>query len=219
MTTIFIIGSTGKIGSRLVRRFSEHEQTTLAYYKGVKKRTLNDLPNVTPVLGDITSTSTQELSDTMKGVDLVIFTAGAGGAGIDITNAVDGEGLERAVRASVMAGVKRFILISAFPEAGRTRNTTSRFENYLAVKKQAEYFLSQTQLDWLIVSPGRLNDEPGTGLISAGFALPYAEITRDDVANFVYELSIHNALNRHIIELTQGESPIDQAISGLIQVV
>jgi len=43
----------------------------------------------------------------------------------------------------------------------------------MRVKKAADVHLAHTDLDWLIVRPGTLTDEPGTGLVSAGLALEY----------------------------------------------
>jgi hypothetical protein len=41
-----------------------------------------------------------------------------------MTNAVDGEGLVLSTAAAALAGVRRFILVSAFPEAARGKQVS-----------------------------------------------------------------------------------------------
>src|SRR3546814_18364883 len=78
----------------------------------------------------------------MAGSDVVVFSAGAGGkGGLEMTNAIDGRGLELAVAAAQKAGVQRFLLVSAFPEASRGKKVSETFENYMTVKKQADVHL------------------------------------------------------------------------------
>ena len=55
----------------------------------------------------------------------------------------------------------------------------------MRVKKTADVYLARSDLDWLIVRPGRLTDEPGNGLVTAGFAIEYGDVSRDNVAAFI----------------------------------
>ena len=62
--------------------------------------------------------------------------------GID---AIDGDGVVKSIVAARGAGVKRFILVSVFPEAGRQEGWGESFEHYIAVKKRADVELSRTE--------------------------------------------------------------------------
>ena len=107
------------------------------------------------------------------------------------------------------------MLVSVFPEAFRERDTTDGFEHYMKIKKAADVHLTGTDLDWLIVRPGTLLDDPGTGRVDAGLALEYGAVPRDDVAAFI-EAALHeSALRRVIVELTSGETPIADAVAQL----
>jgi uncharacterized protein YbjT (DUF2867 family) len=88
-----------------------------------------------------------------------------------MTNAVDGEGLKKSVAAALSAGVSRFLLVSAFPESARGETTSESFENYMRVKKMADVELAQSELDWVILRPGALQDKTGTGYVRAGLAI------------------------------------------------
>ena len=215
MQRVFIVGSAGKVGLRLVKQLSVAGHIVKGLYRHDNQFELLNLSGAIPVKGCLAELSVEQLADKMTENDVVIFTAGAGGAGIELTNAIDGNGLELAVNAAKISGIKRFILVSVFPEAARNRNMSKGFENYISVKKRADAYLVSTDLDWLILRPGTLTDEKGSGKISADLAITYGSVTRDDVAATLVSLVNKPDMNHKIIELTQGEIPIDQALSKL----
>lgn len=83
------------------------------------------------------------------------------------------------------------------------------------VKKCADVYLASSDLDWVIVRPGTLVDRPGTGAVRAGLAIAYAEIPRDDVAAFFVAVVGQKGGSRRIIELTEGDMPVDKAVLDL----
>jgi len=215
LSTVFIVGAAGKVGRPLVKQLADKQHRVLALHRRAEQGTeLSDL-GATPVTGDLTATDVNTLAGQMRGSDAVVFTAGAGGAGIEVTNAIDGRGLELAVDAARQAGVRRFLLVSAFPEAGRNKGMGEGFENYMTVKKRADVYLAATDLDWVILRPGTLSDAPGTGRVTAGPAIAYGDIPRADVAATLVALVEHPQVRRTIIELTEGDRPADEAIAQL----
>ncbi|MGE0300889.1 MAG: NAD(P)H-binding protein, partial [Pseudonocardia sp.] len=168
------------------------------------------------VPGDLIADSAQDLAARFAGHEAVVFSAGAHGTGMDRTTAIDGEGLVKAAAAAAGAGVRRFVLVSAFPEAGRGRAERSAgFEHYMHIKKAADAHLVTTDLDWVIVRPGTLTNEPGTGRIAAGPALEYGTVPRDDVAAFLAAVLHEPAVSRTIVELTAGSTPVAEAVAAL----
>lgn len=217
MSKVFIVGGAGKVGRRLARQLASrgHEPRALHRHPG-QSAELRAL-GATPVVGNLLELDVEGLAGLMAGSDVVVFSAGAGGkGGPEMTNAIDGRGLELAVAAAARAGVRRFLLVSAFPEAGRGRPAGSpTFENYMAVKKLADVHLAETDLDWVILRPGTLRDDPGTGRVRTGLAIPYGEVARDDVAATLVELVEQPAVNRIIIELTRGDVPVGESVQRL----
>ncbi|MGW3981900.1 NAD(P)H-binding protein [Streptomyces mirabilis] len=67
----------------------------------------------------------------------------------------------------------------------------------------------------MIVRPGTLTNGPGTGRIRVGVAIPYGDVSRDDVAAVLTELVHQPQVNRIILELTEGEVPIREALDSL----
>lgn len=212
MSNVFIIGAAGKVGRHLVTQLADKQHGVHALHRRAEQgAALSDL-GATPVSGDLTAIDVETLAGKMAGCDVVVFTAGAGGAGIEVTNAIDGRGLALAVDAARQAGVRRFLLVSAFPEAGRNKDMGEGFENYMTVKKRADVYLAATDLDWVILRPGTLSDAPGTGRVTAGPAIAYGDVPRADVAATLVALVEQPGVARVIIELTEGETPVDEAV-------
>jgi len=60
-----------------------------------------------------------------------------------------------------------------------------------------------------------LKDAAGTGRVAAGPAIAYGDIPRADVAATLVALVEHPEVRRTIIELTEGDQPVDEAIAAL----
>lgn len=215
MSKVFIIGAAGKVGRRLVQQIARRGHEAIALHRNPEQGSELAALGATPVDGNLLELDSRQMAQLMSGSDVVVFTAGAGGAGMELTNAIDGRGLELAVAAAIQAGVRRFILVSAFPDALRGGPLSEGFENYIAVKKRADAYLVGTDLDWVIVRPGTLLDDAGTGKIKADVAIPYGEVSRDDVAATLAELIDQPKVSRIIIELTQGDTPVSEAVRRL----
>ena len=213
MARVLIIGATGKVGSRLARRLKRNGHEVVGTCRRADQAAALRLEGVEPVECDIVSVGVAEMTSLMSGIDAVVFTAGAAGAGRELTDAIDGEGVLKASAAARAAGVKRFVLVSAFPDAWRSKRMPESFEHYMFVKRQADVHLASTDLDWIILRPGTLLDTDATGAIRLGMAIPYGEVSRDDVASTIVALIEEPRLRRVILELTSGSTPVQQAMS------
>lgn len=213
---IFQIGAAGGVGRRLAGLLTQRGDTVTGMHRDPTQAEAVRATGATPLPGDLIADSIDDLAAKIRGHDAVVFSAGAHGTGMDKTTAIDGRGLVKAADAAARAGVSRFVLVSVFPEALRDGATSPGFEHYIKIKKAADGYLTRTDLDWVIVRPGTLLDEPGAGRVSAGLALDYGSVHRDDVAAFIDAVLHEPALNRMIVELTTGDTPIAQAVAGLV---
>ncbi|MFF2513721.1 NAD(P)H-binding protein [Streptomyces sp. NPDC058086] len=212
---VFQIGAAGGVGNRLARLLVARGDAVTGMHRNLAQTGTVRASGATPLTGDLVDDSVDELAAKIGGHDAVVFSAGAHGTGRDKTTAIDGKGLEKAAAAAVRAGVSRFVLVSVFPDALRAGEPDESFEDYMKVKKTADVHLTRTGLDWLIVRPGTLLDEPGTGRVTAGPAIEYGDVRRDDVAAFI-DAALHEpALSRVIVELTGGETPVTEAVARL----
>ncbi|MGW0758199.1 SDR family oxidoreductase [Streptomyces sp. NPDC002814] len=212
---VFQIGAAGGVGRRLAQLLTARGDQVTGMHRSPLQADTVRASGATPVTGDLIEDSVEELAAKLSGHEAVVFSAGAHGTGRDKTTLIDGEGLQKAADAAERAGVRRFVLVSVFPDALRDGERSEGFEHYIKVKKAADVYLTRTGLDWLIVRPGTLLETPGTGRVTAGPAVQYGDVHRDDVAAFLDGVLHEPALNRTIVELTSGDTPIGDAVAAL----
>ena len=85
----------------------------------------------------------------------------------------------------------------------------------MRVKRLADAALVASSLAWMILRPGTLTDDAGTGRVHADLAIPYGEIPREDVAATLVGIIEHPAITYQIIELTKGDRQIEAALQRL----
>jgi uncharacterized protein YbjT (DUF2867 family) len=212
---VFQIGASGNVGTRLSSILTNRGDEVSGMHRSPDQASGIAATGARPVLGDLIESTEDELAAMMTGHDAVVFSAGAHGTGREMTTLIDGEGLRKSAVAAATAGVQRFVLVSVFPESGRAGDLGDDFDHYMRVKKTADVVLANTDLDWVIVRPGRLTVEQGTGLVFAGLAQENGDVSRDNVAAFIAAALAEPALSRVIVELTDGPEPINEAVSRL----
>lgn len=218
--TPFIIGAAGGVGTRLATKLVEAGDGATGMFRNPDHRGRVEAAGAVPVIGDLIADDVDGLATKMAGHDAVVFTAGAHGTGREQTTLIDGKGVEKAAAAAVRAGVDRFVLVSAYPEAAADPNGISEtYAHYLRTKKAAEVFLTGTDLDWIVVRPGHLLDEPGDGRVAAGPALVEKDVARDDVAAFIVAALHTPELSRTIVELADGTTPVADAAQNVARSV
>jgi uncharacterized protein YbjT (DUF2867 family) len=212
MARVFVIGVTGATGSRVARELLARGDQVVGLHRRAEQALALERAGIEPKRGDLTSISVEQLATYMSAADAVIFTAGASEEGNRAADAVDGRGMVIATAAAAAAGARRFLHVSAFPDAWRDRRMPEEFEHYMKVKRQADVHLAATDLEWAIVRPGTLTNGAGTGLVRLGLAIPYDEVPRDDLAAVLAELVHLTHVVRVILELTRGDTPLKQAL-------
>ena len=215
MSKIFIIGATGGVGSRLGLLLVEAGHDVTGLHRKTEQAGSLEKAGITPRLGDIMTMTVEEFTEFTRGCDVVVFSAGAAGSGLDRTTAIDGEGVTKTIHAARANAIERVYLVSAFMDAGRDQPRKDGFEHYMRVKRQADNALAATELDWIILRPGTLVTEDGNGLVNAGLAIPYGSVARGSVARMLAALIDTPTIRREIIELTDGDIPIEDAVMRL----
>jgi uncharacterized protein YbjT (DUF2867 family) len=85
------------------------------------------------------------------------------------------------------------------------------------MKRKADNALVASGLDWVILRPGTLTSEDGDGLVNANLAIPYGKVARGSVAAMLGALIDTPAIRREIIELTDGDVPVRDAVMSLVR--
>ncbi len=164
---------------------------------------------------DLEEVSTSELGETIGGFDALVFAAGAGpGSGAARKETVDYGAAVKAVEAAEAAGVRRFVMVSAMG-TDHPPSDDSVFSVYLRAKARADAALMDSSLDWTVVRPGSLTDDPATGRVRLARHVDRGRIPRADVASVIAEaLRSDNTVGR-VFEVVGGDTPIDEAVRGL----
>ncbi|MFJ9102135.1 NAD(P)H-binding protein [Streptomyces sp. NPDC102405] len=214
---VFIIGITGGIGGLLAQKLRSRGDTVHGLVRRDDQRAELATRGVVAHVGDLSSMTVEQLAAAFGDVDVIVFSAGSNGGTKEVTTAIDGDGVVKAIEAAGRAGVERFALVSVLPESWRERDLGEEVEYYFAVKKRADIALSRSDLNWLILRPSLLLDGPGTGTVSLGPAEFHGEITRDDVAATLAELLHEPRIGRQILELNTGSTPIEEAVRANVR--
>ena len=214
---VFIIGIAGGTGSRVARLLAEKGDKVSGLYRRPEQLASIQALGASGTLGDVATISEKELASAVSGADVLVFTAGAGDHDKDsMINAVDRDGVRKTIAAARIAGISRLLLVSVFPEAWRERHMPKSFEHYMGAKKRADVDLVHSELDWVILRPSALTDDPGTGSVSLSAAEIHIDISRDDVAATITTLLHNPEVRRRILEVTAGGTPIASAVATLL---
>lgn len=209
---VAIIGANGNVGRRLGKILADKAHEPVGFIRNEEQVNKLEAIGFETKIADIMETTTEDYVQLLKGMDAVVFTAGAGGKGVHLTEAVDGEGAVKIIRAAEIAGIHRFLMVSAIPDAGRSVETNESFEFYMKMKRRADVTLANSELNWTILRPGTLTNDVGNGNITLGHAIEYGDVSRDHVSEVLAELLEHADTGEMILELTDGDTPIEEAV-------
>ena len=164
---------------------------------------------------DIEKDTSEEFARAFAGCRAVVFCAGAGTDGrVERKRTVDLEGSLKSIDACKPAGIKRFVQISAMAVDDPVPEDASPvWRAYIEAKRAADEALRGSQLDWTILRPGWLTDDPGTRRILIGRDVPEGDIPRADVAAVIAAVLANDGTIRRQWELIQDGLLIIEAIA------
>jgi uncharacterized protein YbjT (DUF2867 family) len=213
MSTIVIAGGHGKIALRLARLLSARGDTVRSLIRNPGHAAGVHATGAEPVLADMEALDS--LAEPVEGADAVVFAAGAGpGSGPERKRTVDLGAAVKLLEAAQATGARRYLMVSSIG-AGDPSSASGSMRPYLEAKAQADAALSESELEWTIVRPGMLTDDPGTGLVWVGEEERRAAVTRDDVAAVLAGCLDEPRTVRRTFVLLQGETPIAEALASL----
>jgi nucleoside-diphosphate-sugar epimerase len=217
---IVIAGAHGQVARRLGRLLSTRGDTVVGIIRNPDHRGDLEDDGAQPAVLDLENASVEDVAEVLPGADAVVFAAGAGpGSGAARKHTVDYAAAVLLADAAERAGVRSYLLVSSMgveqARQGTPRGMDPVFAHYLQAKLRAEdEILPRTGLDTMIVRPGRLTDEPGTGLVRLEHGVEYGEVPRDDVAAVLAEI-LHSGKTNNVVELVSGDVPIAEAVAAL----
>jgi uncharacterized protein YbjT (DUF2867 family) len=181
---VVIAGGHGQIALLLSRLLVERGDVPVGIVRNPAH--VDDLKAIgaDAVVLDLERASADEATEVLRDADAVVFAAGAGpGSGAARKETVDHAAAVLMARAAESAGVRRFVQISAMGlDRADDPGMDPVFGAYLKAKDAAERDLRARGLDWTILRPGRLTDDPSTGRVNVAESVPRGAVTRADVA-------------------------------------
>ena len=148
--------------------------------------------------------------------DVIVFAAGAGpGSGPERKRTLDYGGAVKLIAAAEELGVRRYLMVSSMG-ADDPESASEAMRPYQQAKYDADEALAASGLDWTIVRPGGLTDEPGSGRVAlAGRLGRFGRVPRQDVALVLLEcLGAPHTVGK-TFEVLEGELPVREALAAL----
>jgi nucleoside-diphosphate-sugar epimerase len=213
---VVIAGGHGKIALALERLLAEAGHEPIAIIRNPDHREDVDATGASAVVLDLEEASVTEVGQVLKDADAAVFAAGAGpGSSAARKFTVDRDAAILLADAAEAAGVPRLVVISAINTDRFDPASDDVFQLYLRAKSEADASVRGRDLDWTIVRPGSLTNDPGTGRILAGSSVAGGSIPRADVAATIAAVLETGAASRTQFDLVSGDDPIAEALDRL----
>jgi len=213
---IVIAGGHGQIALRLARLLSGWGDEVVGLIRNPGHADDVRAAGAEPVECDLEQAGPEDLARAVEGADAVVFAAGAGpGSGEARKETMDLGGAVKLIEAAKAGGISRYVMVSSMgadPEA-----PGEGFAAYLRAKGRADDALIASGLDYTIVRPGKLTNDPGMGRVKIGRSVGRAEISRDDVAAVLAAVLGREDTAGLTFEVIADGEPIDKAIAAFVE--
>lgn len=214
---VLVVGANGQIGKHLVNQLQDDEQKKpIAFVRKEEQVKEFEAQGIEARLGNLED-SVDEIAKQFDGIDAIVFTAGSGGkTGFDKTLLIDLDGAVKVMEAAQTKGIKRFVMVSAM-QANHRENWNEAIKPYYVAKHYADRFLEESGLDYTIVRPGGLLNEPATGKVdlSENTEGERRVVPREDVAKVVFHVLDNEQTVKQSFDLASGETEITEALNKI----
>ncbi|GAA1852941.1 SDR family oxidoreductase [Microlunatus capsulatus] len=169
-----------------------------------------------PAVLDLEHSDVEAVAAALAGADAVVFAAGSGpGSGAARKLTVDRDGAVLLADAAERAGVRRYVMVSSMGADQFDAGSEDVFQVYQRAKSEADADLRRRDLDWTVVRPGGLTDDPPSGRVRVATETGRGTVPRADVAAVLAELLVTGAGVGAQFELVSGDTPVAEAVAGL----
>lgn len=209
MTTVFVAGAHEQTGRRIVSLLIEAGYNVHGLVRELVHQRDLEAAGAKGFIGDLSAA----FSAGLKGADIVICSVGAGASGDP--EHVDHVGTVRLIEQCLLEKVPRFVLISSMG-TNNPDDMPAFLRPFLIAKRKAEEVLEESGLNYTIIRPGGLTNEPASGKVHAAPQLKRnGRVSRDDVAAAA-ALSLRIPQTYHqSFDLLEGDLAVEDALAGL----
>lgn len=214
MSRIAIVGGHGQVARHLLSQLVGAGHIPVALVRNETYRDELEAGGAEVRMLDIEQQDASGFAEAFSGCDAVVFAAGGGADGdLERKRTVDLEGSLKSADAAARAGIKRFVQISAIGvDAELPEDTSDSWRAYVEAKREADTALRGTDLDWTIIRPGGLTDDPATARVTLADSVEPGQVTREDVATVIVACLASDASIGKQWELVDGDVPVTDAV-------
>lgn len=211
MSKVIVIGGHGKVARLLVPMLVAAGHTVTAVIRSQDQVADVEQDGADAVVADVETMGVLELVHILRGQDVVVWSAGAGGGNPSRTYRVDRDAAILTMQAALRAGVRRFVMVSwSGSRIDHEFTEDDGFYPYAQSKAIADAVLRDTALDWTIVAPSTLTNEPGTGGVDK--APPARNVSRTDVAAVIAQVIADPSSVGRTVRFNGGDTPIEEFV-------
>ena len=210
---VVVVGGHGQIALQLLRLLSERGDRARGLIRNPGHAADLEAAGAEAVVCDMEAED--DLAPFVEGAGAVVFAAGAGpGSGPERKQTVDLGAAVKLIEAARSNGIPRYVMGSAIG-VSHPESVSEQMRPYYDAKAEADRRLADSDLDWTIVRPGRLTDDPGTGRVRAGEEIGSGEVPRADVAATLAAVLQADSSIGKAFDLLSGDTPIDEAVRSI----
>jgi nucleoside-diphosphate-sugar epimerase len=214
---VAIAGAHGKIAMRLAARLAAGGDAALGLIRNPDHAADVRAVGAEAVVCDLEQATVHGIAAAVRPADAVVFAAGAGpGSGAERKLSMDRDGAIKLLEATAERALPYVIVSSVGAENPPRRSDDDVFSVYLRAKAQADAAVQASGRDWTIVRPGRLTDEPGTGLVRLETTPFRGEVPREDVAEVLAAVLRDRRARHRILYVNGGAEPVERALAGVL---
>lgn len=208
MKKILVAGAHGTTGKQIVSLLKNSDSyEPYAMIRKKEQQAYFEEQGIKTVLADLE----QDVSESTKGMDSVIFAAGSGGKKV---KEVDQEGAKKMVDASKKNNIQKFVMLSSM--GADNPEEASDLKEYLKAKHNADEHLKNSGLSYSIVRPGALTNDAGNGKIELQTKLQkQGKIPRADVAQTLVDSLDDTVAKNKTFEILSGDTYIKAALEQI----
>jgi len=202
-----VFGATGKTGLEVVKQSLEKGHYVTAFVRDPSRMSIQH-DHLVLVTGDIFDPT--GVAKAVQGQDAVVCVLGSS----DLTKTtVRSDGTARIIHAMKECGVQRLMVVSAMG-TGDSWDTLSLLNKffYATLLKSSredheaqEMVVRKSDLNWTIIRPSGLTDDPRTGVYDVGEKIPAktSKIARADIADLILKELDQNAFVHKAATITK----------------
>ncbi|KAK5092383.1 hypothetical protein LTR70_003930 [Exophiala xenobiotica] len=237
--TILIFGGNGKTARALTPLLIGQSHLVHSIIRNPDQSSGLEELGTKVIIQDLEQASVKDLTSTIESIkpDVLVWCAQGtygvpGGA-----EAIDHQAAVRSFDAAAVAGLKRYISVSALDVRDRANKPTPPWyseqdkqgserlwkvlEPYMEAKLKADRELASGNrkrgLSWTIVRPGRLVDDAGSGRCEAGRVHFGKPISREDVARVVLACIEKEGTAELAFDVVGGDIDVNEAVRNVAE--